>query len=72
MLDFSNKELTSIKNFISTRKLYPEIINEPKSIKEQEKNLTEKKKRFTKDTKFHMILENLKRYKFMRMLLRME
>ena len=56
-----NKKLPSIKDFIPTENLNPEIINEIKKIEEIEKRLTEIKW-FMKELIKLMILENLKQY----------
>ena len=63
-LKCSDKQLPSIKDFISKERLNPEIIDEIEEIEEQEKKLMEVKW-FTKDIIKPMILENLKQYVFL-------
>ena len=67
-LESFDKQLPSIKDFVSKERLNTEIINELEKIEKEEKKLIEVKC-ITKDIVKHMILENLKQYVLLVMLL---
>ena len=62
-LNFSERQLPPIKDFISKERLNVEIMSELERIEKEEKKLTEIKW-LTKGIINSMILENLKRYAF--------
>ena len=67
-LESSYKQLPSIKDFMSKEWLNPEIINELERIEGEEKKLTEVKC-VTKDIIKYIILEKLKQYMLLGMIL---
>ena len=60
-LKTKEKKLLSIKDFISKKRLNPEIMSELKIIEEEDKKLKENKQ-FPKGAIKTMTLENLKRF----------
>ena len=67
-LESSAKESPSIKNFTPERMLYPEVVNDVKTLEHKNKELT-KQICFTSDTKLSMILQSLKLYGALKMIL---